>query len=235
MNLYDSIFTRKSVRKFNQEPLDQATLQSIDAAVANFAKLYDDVALEHRVTDKVKGMLSIKAPQYLIISGTGADKEMEAAGFLYQQLSLWMTANDIGSVWLGVAKDARAEKANDIITVAFGRATEPVTRSLAEFKRNPIAEITNAPDDICIQAAHLAPSGMNGQPWYFEKTDEKVLVYRNKPTGPTAQFYKLGDLDMGIALAHYAIAAEKEGLEFNFSRSDELPSHGKLTAFGIIR
>jgi hypothetical protein len=154
---------------------------------------------------------------------------------MYQQLVLWLDANDIGSVWLGAAKDAETNDANnDIITLAFGRSAEDVHRAQKDFARKPIAEITNAPDDICIQAAHLAPSGVNTQPWYFEKYTESVLVYQRKLKPPLSLMYKLSDLDMGIALCHYALACKETGKPFNFTRNSDLKAKPGFIPFGVI-
>jgi hypothetical protein len=164
-------------------------------------------------------MLSVHAPQYLILSGQGAPGEREQAGFLYEQLVLWLDMRDIGSVWLG---GTRAKQANphgqDLITLAFGRAQGAVHREKSAFKRKPIAEITNAPDDPCIQAAHLAPSAINVQPWYFMKDQTGISVYRRTLRPPLSLVYSFGDFDMGIALAHYAVAAKQLGRGFAFAR-----------------
>jgi hypothetical protein len=155
---------------------------------------------------------------------------------MYQQLVLWLDANDIGSVWLGSVKDAETtdnDNHNDIITLAFGKSAENVHRAQKDFARKPITEITNAPDDICIQAAHLAPSGVNTQPWYFEKNTKDVLVYQRKLKPPLSLMYKLSDLDMGIALCHYALACKETGKPFSFARAD-LKAKPGFVSFGII-
>jgi hypothetical protein len=46
--------------------------------------------------------------------------------------------------------------------------------------------------------------------------------------------YKLTDLDMGIALCHYALACEKESRSFAFARQDDLPVKAGYVPYGII-
>lgn len=165
MNLYASISQRKSCRKYDPQPLSADKLAEIEHAIGSFEPLSPDILLKWRFTNQVKGLYHIQAPHYLIISGQGKAGEKENAGFLFQQLVLWFDAMELGCVWLGESKDAGTSRAKtDIITIAFGGTTEPVHRTKDQFKRRPIETITNATGDVCIQAAHLAPSGMNTQP-----------------------------------------------------------------------
>jgi len=236
MELYEAIFRRKSCRKYDPQLLPPEILAEMEAAIKGFRRLDPAVKLTHRIIGKTKGMLGVKAPHYLVISGLGKPGELECAGFLYQQLDLWFSARGIGSVWLGATKDTvKNITGRDIITLAFGKPAEAAHRERDGFKRKPIAEITNAPEDPCIQTAHLAPSGINLQPWFFERTDGKTLVYKRKPKPPLSLMYKLTDLDMGIALCHYAFACDKEGRGFSFARQDDLPVKKGYEPFGIIK
>ncbi|MBA4698262.1 MAG: hypothetical protein H2212_02410 [Ruminococcus sp.] len=235
MNLYNSIFQRKSSRKYVMQPLPQQLLIDMENSIKGFEQLYPNLPLEYRFAKKTKGMFSAKAPHFLIISGQGRPGELESAGFLFQQLVLWMDAKEIGSVWLGSAKDTESSGSKkDIITLAFGQSTEEVHRVKNSFNRKPITEITNSPDDACIQAAHLAPSGMNTQPWYFEKTSDNVLLYQRNLKPPLSLIYKLADLDMGIALCHYALACKEIDKPFSFTRTTDNVAKSGFNPFGVI-
>lgn len=234
MNLYASIARRKSCRKYETSPLGQDFMDQMESAIQGFDRLYPDVEVQHRLTGKVKGSFHVPAPQNLVISGKGQAGEFESAGFLFQQLVLWLDAQEIGSVWLGGSKDTQMSNSGDIIVLAFGQPAEPVHRTREEFKRKPLADITNAPEDLCIQAAHLAPSGVNIQPWYFEKQEGRVLLYQQKLKLPLSLMYKHSDVDMGIALCHYALACKETGKSFAFRRSTDMPGKADALPFGII-
>lgn len=109
----------------------------------------------------------------------------------------------------------------DIITIAFGLAEGSVHRDQAGFQRKPIEAISNAPDDPCVQAVRLAPSGMNLQPWYLDKTGDKILVYRQILRPPVSLLYKTTKLDIGIALCHYALACRHFGKSFAFHKQND--------------
>lgn len=236
MNLYASIRQRKSCRKYDMQPLPQSTLDEIDVAIRSFDRLYPDVPVRHRFVTKVKGAFHVEAPHYLIISGEGMDGEQESCGFLYEQLCLWLDAQGLGCVWLGASKAADGNGGKgDIITIAFGAVTEPVHRGPDGFKRRPIGDITNAPEDIRMQAVHLAPSGMNTQPWYFQSQGDTVQVYRQKLKPPISLMYRHTAVDMGIALCHYMLACREMDKPFRFTRDKGLPEKAGYESFGVIR
>lgn len=235
MNLYPSIFQRRSCRKYTLQPLEEKFLKEIERAIAGFEPLFPECPLQWRFTNKVKGRFYVEAPHYIIISGQGSPNERENAGFLFEQLVLWFDAMEIGCVWLGESKDAETPPLkDDMIAIGFGLTAEPVHRTGEQFKRKPIEQITNTPEDPCMQAVHLAPSGLNLQPWYLEKQGDKVLIYKQKLKPPLSLFYKHSDLDMGIALCHYALACKETGKPFRFSRSAALKEKAGFLPFGVI-
>ena len=234
MDLFDSISRRKSCRNYIGQPFGEEQLEKIRVAINGFESLYPDVPLEFRFVTKAKGIFKVQAPHYLIISGQGKEKELENAGFLFEQLILWFDAQSIGSVWLGKTKDIEDPNDKDIITIAFGQAQGSVHRSEDEFRRKPIHEITNAPEDTCIQAVHLAPSGMNLQPWYLEKSGDKVLIYKQNLKPPVSLLYRKTEVDMGIALCHYALACRHFDKPFVFNRKDGETNKKGYRLFGEL-
>lgn len=234
MDLFDSINRRKSCRNYTGQLLGEEQLEEIREAISGFELLYPDVPLEYRFATKTTGIFKVQAPHYLIVSGQGKEGEAENAGFLFQQLILWFDAHNIGSVWLGKTKDTEEPNDKDLITIGFGQANEPLHRGENEFKRKPIAEITNAPENACIQAVHLAPSGMNLQPWYLEESGGKVLLYKQNLKPPLSLLYKKTEVDMGIALCHYALACKHFGKPFVFNRKDGEPSKKGYRLFGVL-
>jgi nitroreductase len=201
--------------------------------IAGFDRLYPDVPINYRFTEKIAAPSAPDAPIYTILSGFAAAREYEAAGFYFQQFDLWLSANGLGGIWLGLSRDNFQERPTDIITYAWGETIGSALRNPDEFNRKPIDQITNAPDDPCIQAAHLAPSGRNLQPWFFAKTESVVMVYR-QAIDEVALGYRLADLDMGIALCHFAVAAAHFGQPFSFVRSLDLPAREGFLPFGVI-
>ena len=233
MDLFNSISKRKACRNYISEPFSQLELEEVKEVIKSFEPLFPDVPLDYRFVTETKGMFHVKAPHYLVISGKGEEGERENAGFIGQQLMLWLNARGLGGVWLGASRDAsKNRKPSDIIVIAFGKVDGSPNRELSEFKRKDISEITNDTEDKGIKAIHLAPSGMNIQPWYFEKRAEKLLVYRQILKPPKSLVYKLTRVDMGIALCHYAVASWHYGADFDFQPGGSGPEKKGYEYFG---
>jgi nitroreductase len=217
MDLFNSISQRKSCRKYIAEPFSLVELEEVEEVIKSFEPLFPDAPLSYRFVTATKGMFHVKAPHYLVISGKGEEGEQENAGFIGQQLMLWLNARGLGGVWLGASRDASEDrKPSDVIVIAFGKVEGSPNRKLSEFKRKDISEITNDTEDKGVKAIHLAPSGLNLQPWYFEKRAEKLIVYREILKLPMSLIYKLTKVDMGIALCHYAVTSRRYGASFDF-------------------
>ncbi|MCL2368031.1 MAG: hypothetical protein FWC72_03460 [Oscillospiraceae bacterium] len=220
MDLYKQIFLRQSCRKYEKEPLSEAVLAEIEAFIGGMRPLFPEVAINHRIVGarEIKGMMAIKAPHYVAISGKGAPYRDLCAGFLFQQLDLYLSARGLGACWLGVARGRETPAGEEeILSICFGTPVGPATRSLADFKRKTLAEIA-LEDDPRLEAARLAPSGMNTQPWHFKAADGVIHVYQAVPGKLKALLYSFQELDLGIALCHLMLATEAQGGVFGFER-----------------
>jgi len=220
VNLYPHIFTRASTRNFDSTPLTKQTLDQIESFISGVKPLLPDVKLTHRIVGfkDVKGVGVPNAPHFLLISGIEQPLRNICAGFLYQYAELYMYSIGLATRWLGMTKGKEADP-NHIITMAFGKPAQSATRTLAEFNRKSVAEIAKG-NDPRFEAARLAPSGLNKQPWYFISEGNAIHVYYQKSLGGLiGAMYKLTDLDTGIALCHLAVASAHEGKPFNFTTS----------------
>jgi len=201
-------------------PLPVERLQEIEDFIAGMRPLLPDVAIQHRIVepDQVKGMLAPKAPHYLVISGVPSPHRDLCAGFLFQQLDLYLSAMGIGACWLGATKGREAAGDDeDILAICFGMPVGSVTRTADEFKRKSLDEIVTGAPDSRLEAARLAPSGRNLQPWHFIAQDGAIYVYQAIPGKVWGRLYGLDVLDVGIALCHLALASEAAGQDFHFT------------------
>jgi nitroreductase len=228
VELYDKIFTRKSTRKFEQDGLDEDILKKINDFIPTVEPLLAETKLACKIVgaNEVKGVMLPKAPHFLLIYGKEQPLRRATAGYLGQHIELFMYSIGLATRWLGGVKP-KTDDADFIIGIAFGKPAESASRTLDEFKRKSATEIANTTDPR-FEAVRLAPSGMNGQPWYFVKEDNAVHCYYKKSLGGLpGKLYKMTDLDVGIALAHLHIASEHEKMPFNFSVKGEYPAAPK--------
>jgi len=223
---------RKSVRKYETAALDDMTLAKIREKIESVAPLYPDIRYSIEIVSKTKGIFGIAAPHYLIFSSEEKDGSFENIGFVGQQMSLFFTESGIGSCWLGMAKpeERKSDSLPFVISMAFGKPAEPLYRELSGFKRKALPEMSEGTDPR-LEAARLAPSGMNAQNWYFIADSGKIHCYRKKPGGLLGLMgAKLGGIDMGIALCH--IASESES--FTFTQDAGAPERKNLIYAGTV-
>ena len=213
------ISKRKSIRKYDQAPLDSAVIEKLQAQIDALKPLYPDIRFSVDITNKTRGPFNVKAPHYLLFRSEEKDCAYENIGFIGQQMDLFLQSSGIGSCWLGAAKPDLKETAAlpHMISMAFGNPAESLYRELSEFKRKPLSEISKG-SDTRLEAARLAPSAVNQQNWYFIAEAGKIHCYRKKSKSLLNALYeKMHSIDMGIAIYHIALESEN----FSFERETE--------------
>ena len=230
----ETIRKRKSIRKYDATPLDAETLEKVRERIKTLKPLYPNIKYSVEIANKTKGMFSIKAPHYLIFGSEGKDGSLENIGFIGQQMDLFFSETGLGSCWLGASKPQEQEESAlpFVICMAFGKPAEPLHRDMSEFKRKPLSEISEGTDER-LEAARLAPSGINAQNWHFIAENGKIHCYRRKANPLLGFIYnKLACIDMGIALWH--IASESNG-GFGFVKETETPARKGCVYMGTVK
>ena len=231
-NNNEIIRKRKSIRKYDQTPLDETVLKNLQTQIENVKPLYPDIKISIKIVTKAKGLLNVKAPHYLIFQSEEKEGYLENIGFIGQQLDLYLSGSGLGSCWLGTAKPEKKEASdlNSVLGISFGNPAEPLHRELADFKRKPLASISEG-SDARLEAARLAPSGVNAQNWYFIADSGKIHCYRKKANPILGFIYdKLACIDLGIAVCH--IAEESES--FSFTKEIDTPSRKGCIYMGTV-
>jgi nitroreductase len=223
--LYKTIFTRKSIRKYDMAPLPAQTIEELQDFTTMVKPLDESIKIEYVYlgTSDVKNLLPIKAPHYICFYSEKKDKYLMNAGFMLQQIDLFLSANGLGSCWLGMARPSKQvpETRNGlefVIMIAFGNGIDPVRRtSVSEFNRKSLSSVSNVPGaEELLEPARLAPSASNSQPWYFSGSVDNITVSREKLNLLRASIYgKMNQVDIGIALAHIWLACEHKGKTMN--------------------
>ena len=249
MNIKETIYKRKSIRRFDMTPLDTDILEKVKAHFENLVPLYPNINYSIEIAEKTKGMFNIKAPHYLIFNSEEKEGYLENIGFIGQQLDLFLSASGLGSCWLGAAKpmnkeesalsdkekpvpsDKKGSTLSHIICIAFGNPAEPLHRNRSEFKRKSLADISEG-NDGRLEAARLAPSGMNAQNWYFIADDGKIHCYVKKPNPLVGLMLgKMSSIDIGIAICHIA----QESQNFSFVQDEGAPIRKGLIYAGTVQ
>jgi nitroreductase len=234
--LYRTIFRRKSIRKYDMTPLPAAMLTDLQEFARHVRTLDTTIRYEYVYlgTDEVKNMLPIKAPHYICLYSEKKDGYLMNAGFLLQQIDLYLSAKGIGSCWLGMAKPSKqvTEPKGDlefIIMIAFGGTGELVHRTdTSVFIRRSISAISQIDGaGELLEPVRLAPSASNSQPWFFSGSPEEIDVSREKPGFLKAPLYeRMNQIDIGIALCHLWLSLEHRGKTASVSFPQGTPPKG---------
>lgn len=229
MKLEEQIYLRKSCRKYLDEPVN---LDLIDEFMSNVKPLNEDIEYRYEFLkqNEVSSKMHFKAPYYLAIYSEIKENYMVNAGFIFQQLCLYLQSQGIGSCWLGLGSPKKKDS-EFVILISFGKSDD-MTRTLDEFKRNNLSKISDEVDESLIPA-QLAPSAMNSQPWYFKHTVDGFDVYQVKQNIIKRQLLKRWNpIDMGIAISHMYIANENT---FEFKIKDNFDELKGYTYIGSIK
>ena len=200
-DLYPTIFKRKSIRNFDLTPLDDNTLAEISDYLHALKPMYDDIKTELKVisSDKVKRRMMKEAPHYIAVFSEVKECHLTNIGFMLQQADLFLSANGLGSCWQGIPSPTKellmSSDLEFVIFIAFGKPKDPGSlhrTSISEFKRKTLSEITDitAADDL-LEAARIAPSATNSQPWFFTGNTGMIHSYSVKPNFLKALMVKL--------------------------------------------
>ncbi|QLH74541.1 MAG: nitroreductase [Methanomassiliicoccales archaeon] len=222
--LYPYIFKRRSVRKYQKEPLDPSVLSDISTFIDNIVPLVPGIRTEIRVLNEqtIKGMFRTNAPHYIAFYSEKKDGYLPNAGFMLQQLDLYLAKKGIGNCWQAGAKLAKGggeppQGMELVIMTSFGRPAEEIYRKGPdEFKRKEVTKISSVKGmENIIEAARLAPSSVNNQSWYFTGGDGKIYAFAERSLITD----HLNRINVGIALCHMWLAAQHEGRKVSFDLS----------------
>ena len=221
MPLKEMIYKRRSCRSFMNTPVEEEVIEKIKAFPMK--PLYPEIGVYWKIAarDQVKCICPWTTRQLIAVYSEEKDGYLENAGFMFQQLELYMQTLGLGVCWLGMGRmnpktTEQVEGMKFVIMLAFGYPKgEALRHSLKDFKRKRLEQITDQPDPK-LEAARLAPSAVNSQPWYFTHEGGTVRVYCNQ----------IGTrLDTGIAMAHLYVENRDS---FRFSKekiATELPGY----------
>lgn len=224
MTLKEMICKRKSCRSFTGTPVDAATIENIKAFCMKplypEIKVHWDIALRNQV----KCICPWTTPQLITIYSEEADGYLENIGFMFQQMDLYLQSLGLGVCWLGMGRlnpktTQEVAGMKFVIMLAFGNPKgDQLRHNQKEFKRKSMEQISDKFDES-LEAARLAPSAVNSQPWYFAHEGDIVHVYCSR---------KGSRVDAGIALAHLYVANEESFRFFKAENVTEVPGYSYI-------
>ena len=224
--LYPMIFKRKSFHLFRNcgdEHISDAELSEIKSAWESFEPLCPEIKTAIRIIPASKVAFKRDAEYCVLIYSEQKTNWLQNVGYLGQQLDLWLTSKNIGSLWFGIGKpdEPTYEDLTYVIMFAVRKVTDEMMyrKDMYAAKRKPLEEIWEGDTFGAAEVARFSPSACNSQPWKVENRDGKLTVYRytrNTRIGimspKNAQYFNR--IDIGIYLCILELCLQHEGKAF---------------------
>ena len=244
-NLYEDIFKRKSFHLFRgvgEGRIERSELEEIGRAFDDFDRLYPEIRTAIRILPADEVNFKRDVEYCILIYSEKKDNYLMNAGYLGQQLDLYLVHHDIGSLWFGIGKpDMKTYEWLDyVIMIAVRKVNDRslFRKDMFKAKRKPLDEIW-AGDTLGIaETARFSPSACNSQPWFVRNENGIITVSRYKQPGkrgimPAKAVSYYNRIDVGIFLcilelcmAHNNIGFERtlfpdDGGDREYTRSAE--------------
>lgn len=225
--LYPEIFKRKSFHLFRNvgsEKIEKSELQSIKNAYQSFDKLYPDIKTAIRIVPAEKVNFKRDAEYCILIYSEKKENYLMNAGYIGEQLDLYLVSQNIGTLWFGIGKpDEQVYDGLDyVIMIAIHKVSDRALyrKDMFKAKRKPLGEIWRGDSLGVEEIARFAPSACNTQPWFVNNNGNELLVYRYKKPGkrgimPAKAVEYFNRIDIGIFLCILEICMAEQNISAN--------------------
>ena len=234
---YNAIFLRYSQRKYSGEVPDESVTSRIENVCTEFTPFSGvrSVLVREPANDVFKGAVGqyffkvTEAPYYIAFIGDmNAPNVQASAGYIGEGVILEATALGLNTCWVGgffkresVVKQIDLKDSEQILAITpIGYSKEEADRvgnSAKKYRRKDLNGLILSEEgeigewtDSALEAARLAPSAANRQPWRFVISEDSITVSsNNKREG----FGVSRRLDCGIAMLHLELGARVNGFK----------------------
>lgn len=225
-DFFEVIFKRKSFHLFRGVGRDSITreeLTDIEKSYADFDCLYPEIGTAIRIVPASKVNFKRDAEYCILIYSEEKENYLMNAGYVGEQLDLYLVQHNIGSLWYGIGKPDMPEYngMKFVIMLAIHKVNDQslYRKDMFKAKRKPFREVWSGDDPGIASVARFAPSACNSQPWFVENKDGKLTVYRTKKPGkrgilPVKSISYFNRIDIGIYLCILEICMHHKEIGF---------------------
>ena len=225
-DLYAMIWKRKSFHLFKdlgEERLTDAELKKIEEKYSSFKPLDPKIKTAIKIV-KASEADCDRGEEYCVYFYSETKNDyLRNIGYLGEQLDLYLSSQDIASLWFGIGKeDNKYQDLDFVIMMAISKVSLPnkFRKDLKKAKRKELNEIWQGDNYPSIgEVARFAPSACNTQPWIVEADKHKLTVYRYQQPGkrgimPADKVSYFNRIDTGIFLLILEVCLNQEKVNF---------------------
>ena len=223
---YDMIFKRKSFHLFREtgdEKISSSELQDIQEKYNTFTPLVKDIKTAIKIVPAKETTCQRGEEYCILLYSEKKDNYLQNIGYLGEQLDLYLTSLNIGTLWFGIGKteEIKYDNLNFVIMIAIKKVpADKFRKDMFKSKRKPIDEIWNGKEYLNIaNIVRFTPSACNTQPWIVESSKDKLYIYRYKKPGkrgimPTNKVIYYNRIDMGIFLLFIDLCLKHDNIKY---------------------
>lgn len=209
---YEDIFKRKSFhlfRNIGNEKIEQNELKEIQEAFDKFESLYPEIKTAIRILPASEVNFKRDAEYCILIYSEKKDNYLMNAGYIGEQLDLFLVHHNIGTLWFGIGKPDKEtyEGLDYVIMIAIHKVNDQslYRKDMFKAKRKPLDEIWTGDTIGIAEIARFSPSACNTQPWFSKNENGVITVSRYKKPGkrgimPAKAVSYYNRIDIGIYL-----------------------------------
>lgn len=227
-DFYEMIYKRKSFhlfRNIGDEKLTDNDLQEIRITYEKIEPLYPDIKTDIRIVSSDEKVLGRGAEYAIEIYSEKKDNYLMNVGYVGEMLDLYLVSKNIGTLWFGIGKPEEKEYngLTFVIMILISKVDGPekFRKDMFKSKRKPLEEIWKGKQIQGVSdIVRFAPSACNSQPWYVEREENILRIYRYRKSGrvgimPNDMVSVMNRIDMGIFIRLLELCIQHENYEFS--------------------
>lgn len=238
---YEDIFKRKSFHLFRNvgsDKIESSELEEIKHAFNNFDSLYPDIKTAIRILPAAEVNFKRDAEYCILIYSEKKDNYLLNAGYIGEQLDLYLVHHNIGSLWFGIGKPDKEtyEGLDYVIMIAIHKINNQslYRKDMFKAKRKPLDEIWAGDTLGVAEIARFSPSACNSQPWFVKNENGTLTVFRYKKSGkrgimPAGAVSYYNRIDIGIFFCILELCMVHNGIAFERTLFVDDGSDGEYT------
>lgn len=206
--------------------IEEDLLKRIEDRLKNTELFYREEKITFVISDYCKK--SYYAPYYIGIYASDTKQGKINAGFVMQQISIYLSAIGIASCFQTKSvcfKPISSEGKVLAVSLAIGYPNTAMYRDVKDinrFKTDKICIKKEEPNDEVkkiIELARIAPSSHNSQPWRFVVYNNRLHIFVKKNMMGNIEKYKY--VNIGIMLGNIVMGTEEFWIDIKFKEIKE--------------